>query len=139
MFTKITQEEREEIMMQNDRLKMGEKGGQGGLFLFKTTSLEKLEEIFETRINGRCVTVGYENGNVRIPITYNNIEMVSFKNGECLFCEEGFPDTPYSLAFNSKEVQNIKFDDYSRFLEHTGGQAFIYFKNGDCLDITADF
>ena len=107
--------------------------------MLKTIDLVTLQEIFDTRFNGRSVSAGYKNGNIRIPVTYNNIEMVSYNNGECHLCEEDFPDAPYGFVINTSEVEEIRFDDHSVLPEHTGGQAFIFFKNGDCLDIVADF
>ena len=77
----------------------------------KEITLDEMQEIFEERINGRCVTIGFTNCNANCPLTFNNIEMVLYKNGEIQFIEED-EEVHYSPIFKSENIGEIRFDDY---------------------------
>ncbi|AEG61000.1 hypothetical protein [Desulforamulus ruminis] len=104
----------------------------------KKITLEEMQEVFEERINGRCVTVTHETENGISPATFNNIELVLYKNGEIHFCEQD-EEAHYSKIFKSSNIEEIDFLDYTNMPGQTGGQILIHYKNGDKLDITADF
>jgi len=92
----------------------------------------------QERLNGRCVTVSFKNANAFCPLTFNNIEMVVYKNGEIQFCEQD-EEVHYSPIYQSASIEEIQFLDFSSMPDQTGGQFFVHFDNGDMLDITGDF